>query len=364
MRMNEGGKRLLKYAALLLLAVISAGCATGGDASMKKLRVGTPTAVGVGTSPMVAAIELGYFAEEGIKVVHTSYPTTVPIMEDVVAKKVDVGGGGIFPLVVANQPGKDQMPIRFFYNLIRNFGFHIVVLPSSPLNSIADLKGKKLGVYQVKAPYAPVTRAILKEHGLSEDDVELVPLGTKLDGFELLERGEIDAYQTAGSAGYEATGKKLKRLPQGDRVNNLMTYSYFAHMDFIEAEPDMLIGFGRAMSKGILTCSTNPEWCVKILWKYYPHLNPAPEAMDKEMAREIYVLQKYLERCLAFAPGEPRLVGGYPSDAFPALIDVLFDGGELASKDLDMKDIYTDEYIGEMNNFDVEAVEARARKLK
>lgn len=347
-----------------LFASVIAGCSTTGGGQIRTLRFGTPTPVGVGTANLVAAIELGYFAEEGIEVEHSSYPTTVPVMNDVAAKKLDIGGGGVFPLVMANQPGKEHIPIKFFYNHIRNFAFEIVVLPDSSLNTISDLKGKRLGVYSLTAPYAPVTRAVFKENGLAVEDVELVPLGLELDGFELLESGEIDAHETSSSVVYEATGRQLKRLPYSDKIKNLLTYSYYAHVDTIKSEPRLLVGFARALAKGVLTCKVNPEWCVKVLWEYYPHLKPAPEDIEQELPQQIYVLRKGLEGYFAFPAGEPQRFGEYPANAFPDLVDVLYEGGELPTADIDTSVFYTNEFVEAINDFDVEAVEARARTLK
>lgn len=315
---------------------------------------------------MLASLELGYFADEGINLELRQFPTTVPVMNAVAAKEIDIGGGGVFPLVIANQPGEQHMPIRFFYNGIRKFAFEIVVLPESPLKNIADLKGKKLGLLSLTAPYASVTRVVLRENGLSPDDVELVPTGENRGVFEQLLNGEIDAYETfiGNSARFEAEGHELRRLPYDARISNLITYSYYAHEDMIKAKPDILSGFGRAAAKGIITCNVNPEWCVKTLWKHYPHLKPAPEKTDQEMARLVFVLRKILAAYLAFPEEGTRRFGEYPASAFPDLVDVLHEGGELPSADIDTSLYYTNEFVEAINGFDVEAVEAKARTLQ
>ncbi len=53
----------------------------------------------------------------------------------------------------------------------------------------------------------------------------------------------------------------------------------------------MLVGFGRAIAKSLLTCSLAPHWCIQTLWKCYPHLKPKPEEMEVQFARQVYMLQ-------------------------------------------------------------------------
>lgn len=334
----------------------------------RELILGTPTpASPSSTGKITAAIELGYFAEEGIKLKLQQFPTTVPVMEAAVAKRIDIGGGGVFPLVIANQRlGGKHMPLRFFYNHIRRFAFEIVVPPESPLRSIADLKGKKLGVLSLTSPYASVTRTVLKENGLGPGDVQLVPTGENRATFERLMDGQIDAYETftGNSALYEAEGHKLKRLPYEARFYNLLTYSYYVREDMLKAEPKLLAGFGRAIAKGVVTCGIAPAWCVKTFWKYYPALKPAPEAMGRELARQVYVLKDSMKGLLAFPAGEPQRFGEYPDDAFKNLIDILHEGGELSTADLDPKTLYTNELVSAFNDFDLAAVKARAVTLQ
>ncbi|WP_157995625.1 ABC transporter substrate-binding protein [Peristeroidobacter soli] len=334
-------------------------------AKPKPLRLGTPTPASVYSANLIAALELGYFLEEGIDLKLQQFPTTVPVMQAVAARTIDIGGGGVFPLVVANQPGKDHMLLRFFYNSLRKFSFEIVTRPDRPFNSIADLKGKKLGVLSLTAPYTPITRVVLKENGLKPTDIQLVAVGENRNAFALLERGEIDAYETfiGNSALFEGEGGKLKRLPYSDRINNLLTYSYYAHEETLKQDPAVLARFGRAVAKGVLTCNIAPEWCVKTVWKHYPHLKPAPEAWDTEMTRQVRLLRTNMAAYMAFPSDQPRRFGEYPQDAFQNLIDILKEGGELPAADIDPNLFYTNSLVAQINDFDPARIEAKARDL-
>ncbi len=68
-----------------------------------------------------------------------AFPTTVPVMQAVIDKKIDIGGGGVAARASSGPSG-------VLYNHIREFDFEIVVPPESPLKSISDLKGSKLGI--------------------------------------------------------------------------------------------------------------------------------------------------------------------------------------------------------------------------
>jgi NitT/TauT family transport system substrate-binding protein len=353
--------RIRSLSAALLLVVASNAMA---DATV--LRVGTPTPASVYSATLTAALELGYFAEEGIDLRLQQFPTTVPVMQAVANGSIDVGGGGVFPLVVANQPGKNHLPLKFFYNAIRKFAFEIVVRADSSADRVGDLKGRKLGVLSLTAPYAPITRVVLRENGLSPDDVQIVAVGENQGGFDQLMQGKIDAYETfiGNSALFEADGGQLKRLPYSKRISNLLTYSYYASEETLATRPALLAGFGRGVAKGALTCNVAPEWCVRSVWKLYPHLQPGKDAEAGEMARQVRLLKTNLAAYLAFPEGEPRRFGEYPQDAFRQLVGILHEGGELPTDDIDAGIFFTNELVDQVNDFDVARIEARARQLR
>jgi NitT/TauT family transport system substrate-binding protein len=334
--------------------------------ALDEVVVGLPTNINAGQANLTAAMELGYFAQEGMKVKLQDFQGAAIVIPQVSTKSILIGSGGGDPLVVANQPGKSHVPVKFFYNQSRDYVWEFVVPPDSPINTLADLKGKKIGVGSLSNSHVPATRLIMKESGLElTKDYQLLAISIGGPAFRALMDGQVGAYNTwtGNIATFEAFGTKLKRIPIPSRFANLFTIGYFAHEDTIKNKPDVLAGFGRAVTKGTLTCEMAIEWCVKNFWKYYPNLKPREGTEEENVKRQSYVVQQGMKSFFAFPPG-PRRFGEYPEGAWKSFIDILNEGGELTTANVDPNIFYTNELVSKMNDFDAAAVEAKAKTLK
>ena len=83
-------------------------------------------------------------------------------------------------------------PIKSVYVYSRAEWTALVVRKDSPLNSVNDLKGKKIAATKGTDPYLFTLRS-LQQAGLKKDDVELVHLQHP-DGRTALEKGDVDAW--------------------------------------------------------------------------------------------------------------------------------------------------------------------------
>ncbi|WCD82531.1 aliphatic sulfonate ABC transporter substrate-binding protein [Pseudomonas sp. TUM22785] len=83
-------------------------------------------------------------------------------------------------------------PIKTVYIASRPEWTALAVRKDSPIQSVADLKGKKIAATKGTDPYLFTLRS-LEQAGLSKDDVELVHLQHP-DGRVALEKGDVDAW--------------------------------------------------------------------------------------------------------------------------------------------------------------------------
>ncbi|WP_138466904.1 ABC transporter substrate-binding protein [Poseidonocella sp. HB161398] len=137
--------------------------------------------------PIIVANELGYFEEAGldVEIVAPADPSDPPKM--VAAGKAD--------LAVSYQPQlhlqvAEGMPLKRVGTLIATPLNCLLVLEDSPYDTVADLKGKKIG-FSVAGVEEAVLGRILNEAGLSLDDVELVNVNWSLS--PALMAGQVDA---------------------------------------------------------------------------------------------------------------------------------------------------------------------------
>ncbi|WP_374631887.1 ABC transporter substrate-binding protein [Ferrovibrio sp.] len=354
-----------------MMAALAAGgfslATAAAEAQTNSIVVGLPVNISMGYATMTAAMELGYFKEEGLEVKLQEFQGAAIVLQQLAGKNFLIGGGGADPLILVKQPGRDAPPVRFFYNSSRDYIWEYVVPENSPIKTLQDLRGKKIGVGSLSNSHVPVTRQTLKEAGLElTKDYQLMAIGIGGPAFRALLNGDVDAYNTwqTNIAGFEATGTKLRRLPMPQKYKDLFTVGYMAHEDTIKNNPKALIGAGRGFAKGTLTCEIAMEWCVKTFWKYYPTLKPRDVGEEDAMKRGIAGVQAQLNNLLAFPPGKPRRFGEYPEGSWKNFVDVLYEGGEIKAPIADVNILYTNELIDEINNFDVAKVQEKAKTLK
>ncbi|SHM54308.1 sulfonate transport system substrate-binding protein [Pseudomonas asturiensis] len=102
---------------------------------------------------------------------------------------VDFASSASLSAVLARANGS---PIKSVYVYSRAEWTAFVVRKDSPLQSVADLKGKKIAATKGTDPYLFTLRA-LQQAGLKKDDVELLHLQHP-DGRIALEKGDVDAW--------------------------------------------------------------------------------------------------------------------------------------------------------------------------
>lgn len=138
-------------------------------------------------APLIVAQEQGYFAAHGLDVelIAPADPNDPPKL--VAAGKADIA--------VSYQPQlhvqvAEGLPLVRFGTLVATPLNTLVVLQDSPIQSLADLKGRKVG-FSVGGFEDALLRAMLAPYGLSLDDVTLINVNFSLS--PALIAGQVDA---------------------------------------------------------------------------------------------------------------------------------------------------------------------------
>jgi ABC-type nitrate/sulfonate/bicarbonate transport system substrate-binding protein len=129
--------------------------------------------------PLWVANEKGLFAANGVEVRITPTPSSVFLVENLVAGKFDIAMT-VFDNVVAYQEGQGEVQLSVPPDLFAFMGgqygaVHLVAQPQ--VASIAELKGRALAVDAVTTGYAIVLKKLLAKSGLGEGDYVLESLG-------------------------------------------------------------------------------------------------------------------------------------------------------------------------------------------
>src|SRR6187397_1436552 len=168
----------------------------------------------------------------GYKVVWTEFPSGPPLLEALNVGAIDFGNTGEAPPIFAQAAGA---PIQYVaYEPPAPKGEAILVPKDSKLNSIADLKGKKVALNKGSNVHYLLVKA-LEKAGVKYSEIEPVFLAPA-DARAAFERGSVDAwviwdpFQAAAEA---ATGARTLADGTGIVANYQF---YFSSKKFLESD--------------------------------------------------------------------------------------------------------------------------------
>lgn len=273
----------------LIWAALVIGGGVGGlhAEALEKVRLLIPVrSIDEAYSPFVVAKEKGYFAAEGYDVTLVAVGGSNEAAIQVSAGNGEVGAASPGEALVGIQSGK--LDIRYFYDLYYSNIWSISVLPDSPIKTLADLKGKKLGVQSMGSAGTTFGRAFVQAAGLEPDrDISFLPIGIGAQAVTSVKQKLVDGvvYWDAALAKFKFSGLDLRSLPVPEDLRTLPDVSLLARQETLAKNPKMLIGVARAIAKGYDYSMANPEAAVLLTWKTYPETkskNPDAAAALKE----------------------------------------------------------------------------------
>lgn len=142
--------------------------------------------------PLTVAEQKGFFKDEGLDVTIVDFAGGARALQAVVGGSADVVSGAFEHNV--NMLAKGQ-PMRAF--VLQGRAPQIVLAVNNKTmpgyKSIADLKGKKIGVTAPGSSTNIMTNYVLAKHGLKPSDVVIVGVGASQGAVAALRSGQIDA---------------------------------------------------------------------------------------------------------------------------------------------------------------------------
>ena len=153
--------RTIRLAVVTVLALAATLALAGGQDRPVPVRLQLKWYPQAQFAGYFVAKEKGYYAAEGLDVTFSASGSEQP--ERVVASgRADFGISWIASLLTARQAG---LPVVHVAQVFQESGFALVSLRSSGISSLAQLRGKRLGVWPAGNEYPAV--AALKKYGLS-----------------------------------------------------------------------------------------------------------------------------------------------------------------------------------------------------
>jgi aliphatic sulfonates family ABC transporter substrate-binding protein len=207
------------------------------------------------------------FAGEDIKIEFFSFANGPAANEAFASGELDIVNGiGDQPIVAGIGNGLKITVVSPTSAQGSNIG--VIVPDKSPINGVAQLKGKKIGVYIGTYVHKSLL-GILSDAGIAEEEVGLVNISAGSDGIAALARGDIDAYipiqaLLIDQAGKQGLGKHIATF------ENYPAYAFIvARTEFLQNNPELVQKFLRAIYKAQLWIDGNKEESYELLGDFY-----------------------------------------------------------------------------------------------
>ena len=193
------------------------------------------------------------FAKDHIAIEWTQSAGSNKALERLANNTLDFGSAAGGAALMARAAGT---PVKAIYVFSRPEWTALVVPANSPLQSVADLKGRKVAVTKGTDPHIFLIRA-LEDAGLGEKDITLVAL-QHADGKSAMEKGEVDAWSGLDPLMAQSELTTHARLLFRDPYLN--TYGLLiVREDFIAAQPALIQRVLKVYDQARIWATQNPE---------------------------------------------------------------------------------------------------------
>jgi NitT/TauT family transport system substrate-binding protein len=229
----------------------------------------------------------GIFQKYGIDVDISSYAGDAKLQQALASNSLDFGlGSG--PSMAFTVKGAPTIAVAAFAAEPRNIS--ITVNADSPIKTVADLKGKLLGVTTAGSLTEWLAKQMAIQEGWGENGVRIAALGSFQASLPALETHQIDGIVVAVESGYQLEEKHVGRIIVGMEryAPHFITHVVFARKDLVRDKPDLVRRFLQGFFATIHFMKTNKDATIAIGEKV---LNLSPAVMNHTYDYEISMFE-------------------------------------------------------------------------
>jgi NitT/TauT family transport system substrate-binding protein len=264
-------------AAILALALVAPASAA------EKLRVGKAVAFAWTFTPLDVGIQMGIFAKHGIEVEASAFNGDAKLQQGLTSDSVDIGigSGPGMAFMVKGVPAK---AVGVMAGVPRNMA--VMVGYDSPIKTVDDLKGKKLGVTTVGSLTDWIGKRIGTQKGWGPAGITTVPVGGMPPARAAIKTNQIDGYIGALEVGISLEEAKEWRVITSATpfVDHFITHVFFVREDVIAKRPQAVKAFLQGWQDTIAFMKANKVKTVEITSKV---IQVAPSVIDRAYDQQI-----------------------------------------------------------------------------
>ena len=323
----------LLLSTILLFTMIASACAPAATpeptpVELTAVRLPVGYIPNVQFAPLYVAIEKGYYRDAGLDVtIDYSMENDNTVLTATNELQFAVVSGEQVLLARAQ-----QMPVVYVMAWYQQYPVGIAAKTSSGINSVADLKGRKVGLPGLYGASYIGAVAMLDAAGLKESDVTLDSIG--FNQVEVLMTDKDDAvviYVANEPVQMEKLGAEINVFKASDAMD-LVANGIITNELTMQENHELVQAMVTATLKGIEYTTANPEEAFEISKKYVENLAEA----DQEVQMKVLLRSIELWQADRLGYSEP--------EAWENMQRILLQMGLLEAK-LDLEAAYDNSFI-------------------
>jgi len=294
----------MKKFAFLLFAVILLGalaaCNRDDDGDLTTVRLSEVTR-SVFYAPQYAAIELGFFADEGIHIDLVTSDGADRVMTALLSDAADIGLSGPEAAIYVWAGGRVDYAIVFAQVTQRDGSFLIArePLPNFTWDDIRGshvLPGRRGGMPFMVLEYVTRSKGILPGEDVNFDTS--IQFAAMVGAFLGGTADFVTAFEPVAST-IELEGRGYVVASVGEAFGEIPYTAYYALGSFIEENPEIIQGFTNALHRGQLWVQENPaELVAEVISPFFPDADMTilASAIARYKEIEAYALTPHISR--------------------------------------------------------------------
>jgi len=323
----------LSLLVLLLSSGLIGGCAPGGgQPADQTVTLAMGYVPNVQFAPFYVAVEMGYFAEEGIQV-EFDYGWETDLLKLVGSDDLHFAIASGDQVILARSQG---LPVVYVMNWYRRFPVTVVSLAETGIEKPSDLAGRRVGTPAIYGASYIGWRALLDASGLEETDVSLVSIG--YTQVAALTEAQVDAsicYAMNEQVQLEEEGVDLNVLYVSD-VANLVSNGLITNEKTIREDPTLVQGMTRAALRGLSFTLDHPDEAFEITANQVPEVRA--DAQKEAVSRAI------LARSIEFWSADAGELGLSAREEWQLSLEVMRKMG-LVGAGAGIESMYTNRFV-------------------
>ncbi len=277
--------RVFFRAFLNFIVVLMAAALLAPAGAAEKLRVGKAVPFAWTFTPLDVGIQTGQFARQGLDIEASAFGGDAKLQQALTADGIDVGiGSG--PGMAFMAKGVPAKAVAAMAGIPANMA--LMVGYNSPIKTVDDLKGKRIGVTTVGSLTDWIGKRIGVLKGWGPAGMTIVAIGGMEPARAAIKTNQIDGYISSLESGYTLEEAKEWRVITAATpfVEHFITHVFFVRDEVIEKRPQAVRAFLQGWFDTIAFMKANKAKTVEITAKV---LDLSPTVIARAYDEEIVI---------------------------------------------------------------------------